>query len=323
MKKHSKLFIRLCCVISLIATSAYAELPSLRIGVLKSGSVNWEMQTLKRFQIDKKNNINIKLVELASVKGLLLALQGKSVDIIVGDWLWVAKQHQKKRNFLFYPYSTAVGAVLVNQDSSTKNLMDLKDKKIGIAGGPAGKNWLIFKAYAQNKFGLDVSKDMQVKFLAPPLLNVLLKRQEFDAGLNFWHFNAALKEDGYKQIISVDEMLAELGVNSPTPMLGWIFPKKWALSHKELVNRFLQSSIETRLKMKSSKEIWAQLKPFMKVKSDSLLERIRVIYTNNIVESLRPEYIKNIQSVYQILQKQTGATPIILPNDIFWHGLKQ
>ena len=55
----------------------------IRVGVLVSGSVHWEVETLVKRGFDKQNNIHVKTIPLGSVNALLVALQGGAVDIIV------------------------------------------------------------------------------------------------------------------------------------------------------------------------------------------------------------------------------------------------
>ena len=100
-----------------------------------------------------------------------VALQGKAVDLIVTDWFWVSRQRSEDRNFTFVPHSMAAGGLIVSKDSKIAAEMDLKDKKIGVAGGQVDKGWLIFRAYYLKKYGKDLIKLAKPIFGAPPLLN--------------------------------------------------------------------------------------------------------------------------------------------------------
>jgi len=101
-----------------------------------------------------------------------VAFQGEGVDVIVSDWLWVARQRAEGRDYIFIPYSKAVGALLVPEGSTATSLADLKGGKIGIAGGPLDKSWLILRAYAEKMHGMDLVTETEQVFGAPPLLSI-------------------------------------------------------------------------------------------------------------------------------------------------------
>jgi NitT/TauT family transport system substrate-binding protein len=65
-----------------------------------------------------------------------IALKGGAADVVVSDWLWVARERALGDNLVFYPYSSALGAVMVLANAQIRSVGDLKNKKLGIAGGP-------------------------------------------------------------------------------------------------------------------------------------------------------------------------------------------
>ena len=81
------------------------EAETIKVGSLQYGSVNWELKLIKELELDKKYNFNLEIVELASKKTTVVALQGGSVDLIVTDWFWVSRQRSEGRLFSFVPHS--------------------------------------------------------------------------------------------------------------------------------------------------------------------------------------------------------------------------
>ncbi|MDZ4093387.1 MAG: ABC transporter substrate-binding protein, partial [Paracoccaceae bacterium] len=134
-----------------------AQAADLRIGSLATGTVRWELDTISHYGFDTANEFTLQVTELAGNPATQVALLGGEVDVIVSDWLWVAQQRAEGRKFVFIPFSTAVGGLLVAADSPVKTLADLKGKKIGIAGGPVDKSWLILRAYARQQTGEDLA----------------------------------------------------------------------------------------------------------------------------------------------------------------------
>ena len=54
----------------------------------------------------------------------------------------------------FVPYSTALGAILLASGSDLQSVADLRGKRIGIAGGPLDKSWLVLRAWYRARRGV-------------------------------------------------------------------------------------------------------------------------------------------------------------------------
>ena len=63
---------------------------------------------------------------------------------------------------------------MVRPDAAIHNLGDLRDKKLGIAGGPVDKSWLMLRAYANQTLQLDLLEAVEPVYAAPPLLNKIM-----------------------------------------------------------------------------------------------------------------------------------------------------
>ena len=68
------------------AVSQDGKKESLKVGVLKWGTVNWELKTLVDKKLDTKNKYKLEVVGLANKNASATALQGGEVDIIVTDF---------------------------------------------------------------------------------------------------------------------------------------------------------------------------------------------------------------------------------------------
>ena len=193
---------KVLAVLSLFTLMFLSQLISaetnVKVGLLKFGTVNWELKSMISNGFDKDNGINAEIVPYASGDATKIALQGGEVDVIVSDWLWVSRQRASGQNLTFVPYSSAVGAIMVPGDSEAKNLGDIKGMKIGVAGGPLDKNWLLLQGMAKQDFDFDLAGENEVVFGAPPLLAEKTREGELDAMLNFWHFCARLEAVGFK-----------------------------------------------------------------------------------------------------------------------------
>ena len=248
--------------------AARAEMPTLKAAVLKIGTVNWELDTIKHFGFDKANGFNLEVTGMAGNAATRVALLAGEADVAVADWIWVARQRAEGKDLVFIPYSKSVGSLMVKKDNPAKSLADLKGKKIGIAGGPVDKSWLILRAYAQQKYGFDLKAETEQAFGAPPLIFKAALKGEVDGAINFWHFAAKMTTRGLKPLVSVIDAAKELGLDPDMPLLGYVIQGKMARESPKLVAGLMASSRAAKEKLRSDSTAWDRLRPRMRAKKD-------------------------------------------------------
>lgn len=305
----------------LFALSVQAQ-PTVRVGVLKFGTVNWEIDVIKHHQLDKKYQFDLKVTPLASKNASAVALQSNAVDIILTDWLWVNRQRFENKLYSIYPMSKTHGGLYIPAHSDIKTITDLKGKKIGIAGGAVDKSWLLLQAYSQKVYGLDLKKEAKPTFAVPPLLNQLMLRGELTAAINFWHYGARLKAAGFKQLITIPEILTELGVKAQVPLLGWVFDQGWAFDNRNALNAFLQASAEAKQILFSSDEEWQRLRPLIKAENDVVFTTLQTDYRAGLLSQFGSHEIAASQRIFEILAEQGGSALVgkatALSEGTFW-----
>ncbi len=274
----------LLAIISPGSASLAEDLPAVRVGVLKFGTVNWELEVMRRHQLDRAHGFELKPLELAGKDGAAVALQGGVVDVILTDWFWVARRRATGGDFTFVPHSHATGGLMVRKDSGVASLADLRGRKIGIAGGPVDKSWLLLRAYARKTAGLDLARDAEPVFAAPPLLNETLKKGEIAAAVNFWQYNARLPQESFVELVRVEDMLPALGIPAEAPLLGWVFSDHWAAANPAVVQGFLAAAQEARRLLATANEEWAQIKPLTQVDDEAVLVRLREAYRRGVAK---------------------------------------
>lgn len=306
--------------------AAAAEAGTVRIGVLQYGTVNWELDVIKRLGLAEKEGIRIEIVPLALKDAANVALQGGAVDIIVNDWIWVARQRAEGRDFTFVPYSRAVGGIMVRPDAGVQSLAELRGKRLGVGGGALDKSWLLLRAYSRKTLGEDAARLVRPDFGAPPLLNALILKGELPAVMNFWHFAARLKAAGMRELLSVDQMLAALGLEGELPMVGWVFREEWAARNRGALEAFLRASATAKQAMRDSDELWESLRAQTRAEDDATLLALRDGYRAGIptVDDARAETAA--RGVFGILAELGGAelvgTASALPAGTFWRGAR-
>jgi NitT/TauT family transport system substrate-binding protein len=268
---------------SLVTVAAQpAAAGTIKLGVLKFGTVNWELDVIKANGFDKAEGLDLQSVDLANTGATTVALQAGAVDVIVTDWLWVTRQRADGAPFTFVPFSASVGAVMLPPDSPVASLADLKGKKVGIAGGPVDKNWLVIRALARQRHGIELDSEADKVFAAPPLLNEEILSGRLDAVINNWNFIAELEAKGYKKLIDVEAAQRELGIGTQVPLLGYVFDETWAAAHKDDLLALVRASRKAKDLLARSDAEWERLRPLMKAPDDATFAALRAGFRKGI-----------------------------------------
>lgn len=252
-----------------------AEAGTIKIGVLKFGTVNWELDTIKSNGLDRAEGLDLQVVDLANTAATTVALQAGGVDVIVTDWLWVTRQRAEGARFTFVPYSTSVGALMLPPGSTVTTLADLTGRKLGIAGGPVDKSWLVIRAAAAQRHGIELDKTVEKVFAAPPLLNEEILSGRLDAVLSFWNFAAQLEAKGFRKLVGVEEATRDLGIETQVPLLGYVFDEDWAETHKEDLRALVRASRKAKELLARSDAEWERLRPLMKAPDEATFAALR------------------------------------------------
>lgn len=258
-----------------LAPALSAAQDVLRLATLQTGTVNWELDTIKHYGLDAKHGFTLEVQGLAGNPATRIAFQGGEADAMVADWLWVARQRAEGQDFVFIPYSTAVGGVLVKDDSGIDSLDDLSGQKIGIAGGPVDKSWLIVRAYAAQQSGLDLAAETEQVFGAPPLIMQAGISGEVSGVINFWHFMAKMKTKGFRELITVAEASEALGLDPATPLLGYVVKGEMVRDNPDLIKGLAAASAEAKAILATDDAAWDRLREKMRVANDAEFEALK------------------------------------------------
>lgn len=302
---------------------ALAEGAVVKLATQTSGTVNWELTTITRNGLDTANGFRLQVQDVAAGPAAQIAFQGGAVDVIVSDWLWVARQRSEGRDFVFIPYSTAVGALYVPKDSKAMTLADLTGGKIGIAGGPVDKSWLILRAYAQQAYGMDLAGETEQVFGAPPLIFQTALEGQLDGAINFWHFGAKMEAGGMRPLLTVAEAGAQLGLDPATPLLGYVVHGEMLRDHPELVAGLAKASRAAKDILQNDDTAWDALRGQMNAKTDAQFQALKAGFRAGIpakgpVDELAAARMLNIMAALggeDLVGKMTS-----LPSGLFYSG---
>ena len=261
--------------LALSATAALADLPVIKVAALKSGTVNWELSTITRNGLDRANGFVLEVQDVAGNPAAQVAFQAGEADAIVSDWLWVARQRAGGDDFVFLPFSKAVGGLMVPGSSDAETLADLKGGKIGVAGGPVDKSWLILRAFAKQEYGMDLAGETEQVFGAPPLIFQAAVSGELAGAINFWHFMAKMEAAGMRTLVTVAAASTALGLDPDTPLLGYVIRGDMLRDTPDLAAGLAAASRQAKELLATSDAAWDALRPQMNADTDAEFQALK------------------------------------------------
>lgn len=291
--------------------------PAIKVGVLRFGTVSWEIDVIRQHGLAA-----VAPQELAAPQAAQIALQAGQVDAIVVDWMWVARQRATGADWSFVPFSNAVGALIAPETSPVRSVADLAGRRLGIAGSPLDKSWLILRAYAKDRLGIDLETATERSFAAPSLLAEQMKLSRLDAVLTFWPFAARAEAAGARRVMAVEDAVAELGIGKGVPYLGYTFSTAWAERNPETLAGFLAASRQARGILARSDDEWRRLRKLTGAADDAELLKLRDWYRAGIPRNWQTDERDAAAKLFALLVRIGGPAlvgPIDrIPPGTFW-----
>jgi NitT/TauT family transport system substrate-binding protein len=315
-------FVRMLLAIAVsvwLGTCCSAE--ALRIAVQKTGTFAWELAVIRAHGLDRQANLSIEVLELASPEAGKIALRAGNADIVVTDWLWVSRERSLGAKLTFYPYSSALGAVMVPASSPIRSLADLRGRKLAVAGGPIDKNWLLLLASLKQD-GIDLKSDATIAYGAPPLLAAKTLSGEMDATVNYWNFCAGLEAKGFRRIAGIEDLLPKLGAKGRTAMLGYVFDEKWADANQDKLARFMAMTRKAKEILSTSDAEWEKIAALTGAPDTATLRAYRDRYREGIPRRPVADEEADARILYRALaqiggRELVGAAPELVSGTFY------
>lgn len=299
------------------AENTDGRLPVLSLSVLQFGTAHWGLEHLQRRQLDRAHGFELKVRLVADLPASRLAVSSGSVDGAVADLLWAQARYAAGTPFVYLPFSSQIGEIVVASDSAIDQVADLAGKRIGVAGGPDSLGWLLVQQAARQQ-GIDLARTAEVQFAAPPLLNQALRRGQVDALVTYWHFAARLRAEGdSRSAFALDDLLQGLDLHPDLPVLGYVFAQAWAAENSELLGRFDRALRQSNAELAATPAHWDAIRPLMRAEDDAVFAALRDGFVAGIAEPLDAERVSDLRRLLTL----SGTDPAqLLPEALFFRA---
>jgi NitT/TauT family transport system substrate-binding protein len=312
-RPFSVLRLALALCLALVAGLPARAADKLRLGVQASGTFGWEIAVARSHGLDRQADLDLETVELATTDAGKIALAGGGADLILSDWLWAARERSLGTDMLFYPHSTALGAVMAQKSTKDGGAFarpaDFVGKKLGVAGGPLDKSWLMLQAWALRQ-GVDLKARADIVFAAPPLLAEKLGQGELDAALEFWPYAARLQAQGFARVVDMAEVERDLGAKGPVIVTGYVFRDSFAARNGPALARFFDMMTKAKSLIADDDAAFAEIAPKVAAIAGSsdpaTLALFRQYYRQGIPTRPLADDIADADAIFGVLAKIGG-----------------
>ncbi|WP_234052671.1 MULTISPECIES: ABC transporter substrate-binding protein [unclassified Xanthobacter] len=310
----------------LVMGGARAAEQSIRLSILQFGTAAWELAAMAALGFDAAHGLVLETRRAANNDAGRLAFLAGAVDGVVSDLLWAARLKAEGRDLVYLPFSAAEGAVMVPAGSALKGLTDLAGVRLGVAGGPLDKSWLLLQAEARRSADLDLARSARLSFGAPPLLAAKLEQGELDAALLYWTFGARLEAKGFRRLVTMDAVLAALGITPPPALVGYVFHGAFARQRPAVLAAFAAASRETKAALAgagpAAEKGWAAARAVMAAGDEATFEALRRGFIAGIPRQPVAAEAAAATRLVSVLAAQGGSELIgplrALPDDFYW-----
>lgn len=292
----------------MVAKGSQAQtLPKVTIAVQEGGTVFWELDTIVFYGLDKQQGYELSIQKMAGEPATRISFAAGESDLVVADWIWVVRSRAEGKDYRFFPYSKAVGGIYLAKNKTMPNgLADLKGKKIAIAGGPIDKSWVMVQALVKKDYGIDLAKESEQVFGAPPLVMKQAVSGDVDAAINFWHFLAKMEAAGLSPLITISEVAQRLHIDAETPLLGYVFHDQAQAFGNGLIAKFRDSSLAAKQKLASDQAAWDRLRPLMNAANDDEFQALISGFRKGIPKEGRAVDPKSAAAMLSLMQTYGG-----------------
>lgn len=308
---------------TLAATRPLAAAEPVRLGILKFGTVQWIADVIRYHHLDTAHGFTLDTTTLADTGAGRVALLAGADDVIVSDWMFAATQRANGNKLSFAPFSGSLGGIMTPPNSTLSRFADLKGRKLGVAGGPVDKSWLLVQAAYRATAGIDLRQAAQIVYGAPPLLSAKLEQRQLDAVLTFWNFAAELEAAGYREMISVSDCARALGLPAQLNLVGFVFRQDWADAHRQAVDGFLKAVADAQAALAHSDSEWQRIRPLMNASNDTVFTLLKRRFIAGIPTTSPTQESQTAERVFAILKNTGGAQATAgltsLPDGLFWN----
>lgn len=243
-----------------VADDAAEEICDIRLDVVSTGTQAIPPYIMQKLKLDEKYGFNLVVHESSGSWGAeWTALKTGEIDACITNWLDVARNSEAITTYCVAPMFGWGNNMLVPADSEVNSIESLKGLQMGVYQTTA-LDWLMLRAVAQSKYGIELESENEVSEAAAGLLMGMVQQGNVNAVFSYADTNVMTAADGnYKIIFNAADCLNELGLDTNTPFLFYTFTEDYVNENPEAVQKFVSAYGEVYDYLMENDEIWNEI----------------------------------------------------------------
>ncbi|MCC6211922.1 MAG: ABC transporter substrate-binding protein [Burkholderiales bacterium] len=276
--------------------------------IVLPGTQWYVAEAMQRGGFFRKHDLEIERKDVASVPAIFTTLKAKAGDIAFSSWIANMQFRAQGLDFIdVFPLTEFHNDVMVRPDSPVRNIADLKGRRVGLYGGPAGGTTAMFKVQAMRFFGLDPERDLKMHFGATPLLAGLLEKGELDAIIVTEPVATELALAKKVRIIANLNDLHRSQTGEGLLSLTITVRREFAEQHPQAVRAFIRAYLDGLAYLKGNGALWEELARHSGITSKEGAELLRSRLEKNYVSRWDAAYIAKQVEFAREIQKVFGT----------------
>ena len=278
---------------------------ALRLMINPAGTMSFLPFVIRKFSLDRKYGLNVTIIPYTTNAAAQAALQGRSADVVVLDWLISARLTQGGVPLVgIAPFLTYVNSVVVPKDSPIRNLGDLAGKRVG-STGKTGFDWAIMVAAARRFHNLDLERQATVQDAAAPLLRGAITNGQLDA-TGMWNSLVPdmLVSGRFRTLVTIRELTEQFGI--PTaPFLYFGMRAEYERENPQNTAAFAAMYREIHDILMTNDEVWTERGKEMNFAPEAIL-LFRDQVRRDILKTFTPEMDGALTRTFDVVKDVMG-----------------
>ncbi|MBI3090962.1 MAG: ABC transporter substrate-binding protein [Candidatus Tectomicrobia bacterium] len=278
-------------------------LVDVRVYVLQ-GTQMFPVEIMQRQKIAEKHGLRIIRRDVVSVSALYTALTGNEVDISFPAWASnVLFRSQGMKLVTVFPLIGFVNDILVRKDSPIQTFADLKGKRLGVFGGPAGTTSMVFRTIGKKYFGFDPLIDASLRYGSPVLQANLLEKGELDAVLTLHPLTSKfLTTKPFRSIMDIGKFWKEK-TGQDMLLVTITTNEDFIAKHPEAVRGFVAAYKEAVGYINSHPEVWKDFAKIVGIEDEAGREMLQKALTGQYLTTWNQSSLDDLRGFTDEVQK--------------------
>lgn len=277
-------------------TSWGKDISKISIGVLP-GVQLFPFMVMEKFGLLRKYGVDVERKDFQNPQAVSVQLSQKSIDLGFVGWTFAIVLQSKGYDVInIYSFALNNNVVIVKKDSPIKTLSDLRGKRVGIYGGPAGLSTVDLEIICKKYYNLDLEQDAKVYYGSPIVQAGLFEKGDLDAILSLDPVATLTVSKGNCRIIAQIDKEWQRYRKYPPLLVCMVSTRDFVNANTKPIENFIRAFRESITILNQNDAIWTELAATIGIKDSKTVNILRNRLHGIYVDDWNPSAIAEIKA---------------------------